>query len=110
MIKKTEFIHRGDTYLIIEPYDNMLQSKLVQDVLARGGLFSLNTRTKKFGIVPEWAIKEYALKEDCKHITVCGPSGDAYTGTVNEKGVLRFFINGNWHEFNSIYDFLKGNP
>lgn len=102
-----KFIHRGQEHMVIEPNTHMFNSQTIRDVVDRGGLFGVNLETGKFGIIPEKVVERHGLKLNYRSITVYGSDGAAYTGTVNETGELRFFIQGEWHIFKNIYAFME---
>ena len=104
---KTEFVHRGEKYLVVQPYDHLLQSTFIKDVVERGDLFGVNLETRRFGIIPKRIVERHQLKIAQKPITVCGNDGEVYTGTVNENGEVRFFIQGNWCTYKNIYAFME---
>lgn len=107
MSSKKEFMHRGQRYLVIEPYDHMLQSNFIKDIVDRGDLFGVNLETQQFGIIPKRVVERHGLKLNYRSITVYGNDGRTYTGTVNSDGEVRFFLQGEWHTYKNICVFLE---
>lgn len=107
MPSKKEFMHRGQRHLVVTPYEHMLQSNFIKDVVERGDLFGVNLETHQFGIIPRKVVERHQLKLSQKPVTIYGSDGRAYAGTVNENGEVRFFIQGNWRTYKNIYAFME---
>lgn len=108
MSAQKRFVWKGQEYMVVEPYNNMLGSGLVRRVVGSGRLFGVNLEEGKFGIIPDDVVKKLGLKENWVVVQTIAPNGNTYSGTMNEKGEVRFYIQGEWKTFSSLYHFLSG--
>lgn len=107
MFAPTKFVWRDQQHMVIEPNPHMLKSGLIQSVRTRGGLFGVNLETGFFGIIPEEVVRKLDLKEPLSALTVTVGDGRVFTGTVNSRGGVRFYINGGWSEYKSLAKFME---
>jgi len=90
------FVHKGDTYMVVQPYPHLLRSRTIREGHEAGRLFGVNLDQGRFGFIPKEVMDRHNLKLADLTIRMEVPRFGQVVVEMFEDNTCRAYIYGQW--------------